>query len=133
MVEGNEEVISMQKIVNRYLFSEVEDSGWCTFGDIVLALFELPAYKNIKLINNSLKMLRAMFEQRSQLIRNFKAMLICGKGNLNQVYMTLKFMRIKFDMLDNSDILKYDSQKVKAFPYQIWKPYDHLVKDESKR
>ncbi len=78
-------------------------------------------------------MLRAMFEQRSELIQNFKAMLICGKGNLHQVYHTLQFMRNKFEMLDNSDITKYDALKVKVFPYQIWKPYDHLINDEAKR
>lgn len=75
----------LEKIKNRYLFSEIEAIDWCTFDNIVLALFELPAYHNDKLLNNSLKMLRVMFEQRCELINNFKAMLICGKGNLYQV------------------------------------------------
>jgi len=34
-----------------------------------------------------------MFEQRKELLDYFKAILICGKGNLNEVYLTLKFMR----------------------------------------
>jgi len=56
-------------------------------------------------------------------------MLICGKGNLNQVYMTLKFMRNKFDILQNHSILKFDGNVNKSFPYAIWKPYDHLGRE----
>jgi hypothetical protein len=71
-------------------------------------------------------MLRAMFEQRSDLIENYKSILICGKGNLNDIYITLKFMRNKFAMLQNDTIGKFDGHANKAFPYAIWKPYAHL-------
>lgn len=53
-------------------------------------------------------------------------MLICGKGNLNQVYLTLKFMRNKFNILQNNSILKFDGNINKSFPYALWRPYDHL-------
>lgn len=76
--------------------------------NIVLSLFELSGYLNKSLLNNSLKMLRAMFEQRSDLIQSFKDLLICGKGNLNEVYSNLKFMRNKFAMLKNDTIIRYD-------------------------
>lgn len=52
------------------------------FQTIVLGLFELSAFDNYKLLNSSLSMLKAMFEQRKDLIANFKKVLICGKGNL---------------------------------------------------
>ena len=42
-------------------------------------------------------MLRLMFEQRKDLIDQFRGLLICGKGNLENVYQTLKYMREKFD------------------------------------
>lgn len=71
-------------------------------------------------------MLRAMFEQRSDLIRSFKDLLICGKGNLNEVYSNLKFMRNKFAMLKNDTIIGYDGIENKSFAYAIFKPYDHL-------
>jgi hypothetical protein len=44
-------------------------------------------------------------------------MLICGKGNLQEVYLTLKFMREKFNMLANSSIKKYQGDADKLFPY----------------
>lgn len=66
------------------------------FQHIVLSLMELPIYHDYKLLNSALVMLRSIFEQRKELIDNFKAILICGKGNLLQVYLTLKFMRGKF-------------------------------------
>ena len=53
---------------------------------MILSLFELPVYKNDQLLNSSLKMLRMMFEQRKDLIDEFKGLLICGKGNLAKVY-----------------------------------------------
>ena len=71
-------------------------------------------------------MLRAMFEQRSDIIESYKNILICGKGNLNEVYFNLKFMRNKFAMLNNNIILQYDGNASKAFAYAIFKPYDHL-------
>jgi hypothetical protein len=49
-------------------------------------------------------MLRSIFEQRKQLIDNFQTILICSKGNLQEVYLTLKFMRNKFQMLTNLNI-----------------------------
>lgn len=60
-------------------------------------------------------------------------MLICGKGNLQEVYLTLKFMRDKFNMLANSSIKKYHGDADKSFPYEIKKPYDYLIKDREKR
>ena len=53
-------------------------------------MFELPVFENHKLLNASLKMLREMFEQRKDMIDKFKRILICGKGNLSEVYTTLK-------------------------------------------
>ena len=75
-------------------------------------------------------MLRGMFEQRKDLLENFKKLLICGKGNLQEVYLTLKFMRAKFIMLTNSSIVNYQGESDKSFTYDIWKPYDYLVKDK---
>ena len=71
-------------------------------------------------------MLRAMFEQRSDIIESFKNLLICGKGNLSEVYSNLKFIRNKFAMLKNDIIVKYDGNANKSFSYAIFKPYDHL-------
>ena len=78
------------------------------FNDIVLSLLELPVYQDYKLLNSSLVMIRSIFEQRKELLENFKAILICGKGSLLEVYMNLKFMRSKFEMLNNLNILKYN-------------------------
>lgn len=103
------------------------------FNTIVLGIFELCAFENYKLLNSSLIMLKTMFEQRKDLIANFKKILICGKGNLEEVYLTLKFMREKFQMLANVNILKYEADSDKSFPYQLKKPYDYLIKDREKR
>ncbi len=108
---------------DRDLFKNSDDYP---MSNIVLSLFELSSYLNKNLLNNSLKMLRAMFEQRSDLIRSFKDLLICGKGNLNEVYSNLKFMRNKFAMLKNDTIIGYDGIENKSFAYAIFKPYDHL-------
>lgn len=70
-----------------------------------------------------------MFEQRGDLIRSFKQLLICGKGNLNEVYSNLKFMRNKFAMLKNDTIIRFDGVENKSFPYAIFKPYDHLGRE----
>lgn len=100
---------------------------------VVLSLFELSGYMNKNLLNNSLSMLRAMFEQRSDIIESYKNLLICGKGNLSEVYLNLKFMRNKFAMLKNDIILSYDGNANKSFSYAIFKPYDHLGREEDKR
>ena len=60
-------------------------------------------------------------------------MIIAGKGNLQEVYSTLKFMRGKFNMLCSDSITFYEGNHDKAFPYAIWKPYDYLVKDRERR
>jgi hypothetical protein len=67
-----------------------------------------------------------MFEQRNDIIDSFKNLLIDGKGNLNEVYSNLKFMRNKFAMLKNDTILNFDGNANKSFPYAIFKSYDHL-------
>lgn len=103
------------------------------FNNLVLALFELPVYQNYKLLNSSLNMLRTMFEQRKDLLDSFNRILICGKGNMQEVYITLKFMRAKFKMLTNSNILRYQGDSDKNFSFEIKKPYDYLVKDREKR
>ena len=77
------------------------------FRFFVVGLIELPIYQNKKLLNSSLKILRTMFEQRKDLIENFKRILICGKGNLQEVYLTLKFMRGKFENLNDQNIMNY--------------------------
>ena len=117
MFQG-EEIISL---------SEEERDDY--FNNLALALFELPIYQNCKLLNSSLNMLRTMFEQRKDLLDNFNKILICGKGNMQEVYITLKFMRNKFKMLTNSNILKYSGDSDKNFTYEIKKHYDYLVKD----
>lgn len=71
-------------------------------------------------------MLRVMFNQRYDLINCYNNILLCGKGNLNEVYSNLKFMRNKFAMLENDIIMSYDGNANKSFPYAIFKPYDHL-------
>lgn len=96
-------------------------------------MFELSIYKDYKLLNSSLYMLRIMFEQRKDLLNNFKKVLICSRGNLEEVYLTLKFMREKFNMLANSNIEKYEGDADKSFPYEIKKPYGYLIKDREKR
>lgn len=78
-------------------------------------------------------MLRTMFEQRKDLLDSFNRILICGKGNMQEVYITLKFMRAKFKMLTNSNILRYQGDSDKNFSFEIKKPYDYLVKDREKR
>lgn len=95
-------------VKNRYLFESVVKSNSYKFEDIVLSLFELSSYGNCSLLKNTLSMINNMFEQRRALIENMKAILICGKGNLFQVYRTLKFTRAKFDILGNTEILKQD-------------------------
>lgn len=39
-------------------------------------------------------------------------------------------MRAKFIMLTNSSIVNYQGESDKSFTYDIWKPYDYLVKDK---
>ena len=78
---------------NRYLFQGAAASQPPSFQTMVLALFELPVYKSDKLLSSSLRMLMMVFEQRKDLIEQFKGILVCGKGNLMEVYMTLKYMR----------------------------------------
>ena len=46
-----------------------------------------------------------MFEQRKDLIDQFRGLLICGKGNLDDVYGTLKYMKDKFEMLNNKNVV----------------------------
>ena len=93
---------------DRYLFQgspEDEEDKEKLFNDIVLSLFELPAYQNKNLLNSSLVMLRGMFEQRRDLLNSFKSIIICGKGNLFEIFTTIKLMRTKFSMLNMSNIL----------------------------
>lgn len=95
---------------DRYLFqgtAEEDQNHEKLFNDMVLSLFELPVYQNKKLLNYSLVMLRGIFEQRRDLLKNMKSMIICGKGNLEEVYVTLKSMRGKFSMLSNRGIVHY--------------------------
>ena len=80
---------------SRYLF-QAQGEEAVPFNAMVLSLFELPVYKNDKLLSNSLRMLRSIFEQRKDLIEQFKGILVCGKGSLEEVYQTLKYMREKF-------------------------------------
>lgn len=96
------------------------------FNKIVLSLFELSGFQNKSLINSSLGMLRAMFEQRSDITSAYKNLHICGKGDLREVYINLKFMRNKFTMLENDTIDKWDGVASKAYAYSIFKSYDHL-------
>lgn len=59
---------------DRYFFQgdfEVEDKEKL-FNDIILSLSELPVYQNHNLLNSSLVMLRGIFEQRKDLLKNFK-------------------------------------------------------------
>ena len=49
--------------------------------------------------------------------------MICGKGNLSEVYFTLKSMREKFTMLSNFNIVDY-SDTDSNFSYKFWKEYD---------
>lgn len=110
---------------DRYLFQGGQNSQ-TNFDSMVLALLELPVYKNDKLLSSALKMLRSIFEQRKDLIDQFKGILVCGKGNLLEVYMTLKYMREKFDMLTNQNILKITKARDEQFSYYIEKPYDSM-------
>lgn len=64
---------------------------------------------------------------------NFQTILICSKGNLQEVYVTLKFMRNKFQMLTNLNIENYEDNEDPSFSYALWKPYDSLVKLQDKR
>lgn len=66
---------------DRYLFQGGQN-GQTNFDSMVLSLLELPVYKNDKLLSSALKMLRSIFEQRKDLIDQFKGILVCGKGNL---------------------------------------------------
>lgn len=117
---------------DRYLFQGGQNSQ-TNFDSMVLSLLELPVYKNDKLLSSALKMLRSIFEQRKDLIDQFKGILVCGKGNLLEVYMTLKYMREKFDMLTNQNILKITKARDDQFSYYIEKPYDSMEKTNAKR
>ena len=117
---------------DRDLFKLSEQQDF-PFNKIVLSLFELSGFQNKTLLNSSLNMLRAMFEQRSDIIDAYKSLLICGRGNLSEVYMNLKFMRNKFAMLKDDTINKWDGTASKAYAYSIFKPYDHLGREEDKR
>jgi hypothetical protein len=131
--EYNGPVEDMSK--DRYLFQGEGQAPTPSnsFDSMVLALFELPVYQNDKLLSSALKMLRSIFEQRKDLIDQFKGILVCGKGNLLEVYMTLKYMREKFDMLTNQNILKVTKARDELFSYYIEKPYDSMEKDNAKR
>ncbi|CAM6004639.1 unnamed protein product [Sphagnum balticum] len=118
---------------DRYLFQGDGNPGAGSFDSMVLALFELPVYNNDKLLSSSLRMLRWIFEQRKDLIDQFKGILVCGKGNLLEVYMTLKYMREKFDMLTNQNILRIKSDRDESFSYFINKTYDSMEKTNAKR
>jgi hypothetical protein len=96
---------------NRYLFQGHADQPIPPFDNMILALLELPVFKSDRLLNSSLRMLRLMFEQRKDLIEQFKGLLICGKGNLWEVYQTLKYMREKFDMLTNRNVLRIEQPR----------------------
>jgi hypothetical protein len=70
---------------DRYLFQGEKGADGQpppSFDAMVLALFELPVYKDQKLLSSALRMLRSIFEQRKDLIDQFKEILVCGKGNL---------------------------------------------------
>lgn len=117
---------------NRHLF-QGGDQQVPSFEAMVLALFELPVYKSDKLLNSSLRMLRMVFEQRKDLIEQFKGILVCGKGNLMEVYMTLKYMREKFDMLTNQNVLRIEHPRDVEFTYFIDQPYDANEKVPAQR
>jgi hypothetical protein len=117
---------------NRYLFQGAGEEV-PSFESMVLSLFELPVYKSDKLLSSSLRMLRMIFEQRKDLIEQFKGILVCGKGNLLEVYMTLKYMREKFDMLTNQNVLRIDHPRDPEFSYFIDQPYDAMEKLPAKR
>ena len=68
-------------------------------------------------------MLRMMFEQRKDLIDEFKGLLICGKGNLDDVYQTLKYMKDKFEMLNNKNIVNTVNPRDPEDQYMIDFPY----------
>ena len=54
-------------------------------------------------------------------------------GSGSKVYMTLKYMREKFDMLTNQNILKITKARDEQFSYYIEKPYDSMEKTNAKR
>ena len=107
----------------RYLFQASPDQEVPNFNNMILALFELPVYKSDQLHNSSLRMLRMMFEQRKDLIDEFKGLLICGKGNLDDVYQTLKYMKDKFEMLNNKNIVNTVNPRDPEDQYMIDFPY----------
>jgi len=119
---------------NRYLFQGYKDMEQRPdFQTMVLSMFELPVFQNHRLLNSSLKMLRQMFEQRKDMVEKFKTILICGKGNLLEVYLTLKYMRQKFNMLTNLNIIKYKGMEDSRFAYSYFQTYDSGVREHSKR
>ena len=118
---------------NRYLFQGTGQKDTPSFDSMVLALLELPAYNNENLLSSSLRMLRLFFEQRKDLIDQFKGILVCGKGNLLEVYMTLKYMREKFEILTNQNILGLKSFQDPDYEYFINKPYDSMEKLDKNR
>ena len=52
--------------------------------------------------------------------------MVCGKGNLLEVYLTLKYMRDKFEILTNQNILDLKSFQDSDYEYFIKKPYDNM-------
>ena len=55
-------------------------------------------------------MLRGIVEQRKDLLHNFTNVIICAKGDIQEVYLTLKDMRPKFMMLTNNNIVNYKGE-----------------------
>lgn len=103
------------------------------FKFLVMSLLELPVYYHDKLLSYSIRILRTIFEQRSDLIENFKRILICGKGNLEKVYFTLKYMRSKFETLNDQNILKYEGNEDPHFSYSLWKHFNFIEKIQEKK
>lgn len=78
-------------------------------------------------------MLRSIFEQRKDLIDQFQGILVCGKGNLEEVYKTLKYMREKFEALANPNILKELNEDKKITSYYIQHAYSPQEKVPANR
>lgn len=118
---------------NRYLFQGTGGKEVPNFNNMILGLVELPAFKNEHLLNSSLRMLRMMFEQRKDLIDQFKGLLICGKGNLEEVYQTLKYMREKFETLATPNVLTINEPRQEDQIYFIDQQYKMTEKIPAKR
>lgn len=98
-----------------------------------MALLEVSEHQDFKMLNSSMLLLRKIFNQREDLINNFNNVVLCSKGNFYEITTKIREMKYKFNMLRDPEILNYNEENAKSFPFSIWKVYDQTTKLELQR